>query len=89
MDLPRARPVGAGRCFEALMVTAMEHSPHRIVISSLTWACPVCHVQPGEVCELYFGEDENVHVERIWVAVKMDNAEQDRLNRVQVAVQCF
>jgi hypothetical protein len=41
-------------------------------------ACPLCHVQSDEDCEHYFGEDENVHVERIWAAMKVDNAEQDQ-----------
>jgi hypothetical protein len=65
----------------------MVNLPDRIATSPLTLACPLCHVQPGELCELYVGEDENFHVERIWVAVKMDNAEQDRLNRLRIAVQ--
>jgi hypothetical protein len=67
----------------------MGRLPYRIATSPLMSACPLCHVQSGENCELYFGEDENIHVERIWAAVKLDNAEEDRLNRVQVSVQCF
>ena len=65
----------------------MGNLPDRIATSPLTLACPVFHVQLGEVCELYFGEDENLHVERIWAAVRTDNTEQDRLNRLRIAVQ--
>lgn len=67
----------------------MGNLPDRVAPTPLTLACPVCHVQTGEVCELYVGEDENFHVERIWATVKMDNAEQDLLNEMRIAAQSF
>jgi hypothetical protein len=39
-----------------------------VAISPMTLACPRCGALPGQVCELFDGEVELVHVERIKMA---------------------
>jgi|SRR5580658_10301678 hypothetical protein len=46
--------------------------PERIAISPITLNCPQCRAQPGQVCDIFDGEVEVVHVERIKWAAAMD-----------------
>jgi|HubBroStandDraft_4_1064222.scaffolds.fasta_scaffold1920052_1 hypothetical protein len=48
--------------------------PQRVTISPIALVCPRCGAWPGHVCELFEGEVEIVHVERIKKAAAMDTA---------------
>jgi hypothetical protein len=50
-----------------------EHSRH-IAISPVILECPRCGAKPGNVCELFDGEVEVIHIERIAAAIAMDGA---------------
>jgi hypothetical protein len=47
----------------------MAKFPELIAISPMTLACPQCGVTAGQVCDLFDGEVEVVHVERIKAAI--------------------
>jgi hypothetical protein len=48
--------------------------PEHVAISPMSLVCPRCGAQPGQVCELFDGEVELVHVERIKMAATRDIA---------------
>ena len=48
--------------------------PEHVAISPMTLVCPRCSAQPGRVCELFDGEVELIHVERIKMAAARDVA---------------
>jgi uncharacterized protein (UPF0179 family) len=50
----------------------MTKLPEHIAISPITLNCPRCSAQPGQVCDIFDGEVEVVHVERIKWAAAMD-----------------
>jgi uncharacterized protein (UPF0179 family) len=50
----------------------MTKLPEHIAISPITLNCPRCSAQPGQVCDIFDGEVEVVHVERIEWAAAMD-----------------
>jgi hypothetical protein len=50
----------------------MPRLPDHIAISPVTVLCPRCKAEPGKVCEIFDGEVEIVHLERIKAALEMD-----------------
>ena len=50
----------------------MAKLPEHIAISPMTLLCPRCSAQPGQACDIFDGEFEMVHVERIKWAAAMD-----------------
>lgn len=52
----------------------LNHIPH-VATSPITVACPRCHAEAGDVCEVLLREGlEIVHVERIQIALAIDAA---------------
>jgi hypothetical protein len=52
----------------------MAKLPKYIAVSPITLVCPRCKAKPGKVCEIFDGQIESVHIERIKAAVAMDVA---------------
>jgi hypothetical protein len=46
----------------------------KVATSPMTLVCPRCGARPGKICELFDGEVELVHVDRIDAATLMDAA---------------
>jgi hypothetical protein len=45
-----------------------------LLFSPMTLTCPRCAAKSGQICEIFHGEVELVHVERIEAATAMDVA---------------
>jgi hypothetical protein len=48
--------------------------PERTAISPMTLTCPCCGAKAGQVCGIFHGDLELVHVERMEAAAAMDTA---------------
>jgi len=55
--------------------------PEYIAVSPISLSCPLCKVKPGKACDLFAGEVEIVHVERIAAATAMDVAAKKARNK--------
>jgi hypothetical protein len=59
---------------ECYTLKMQPERPKHVAISPMTLTCPRCNAKPGQVCDLFDGEVEIVHVERIKAATAMDVA---------------
>jgi len=59
---------------ECYALEIQPDSTKRIAISPITLTCPRCGAGAGQVCELFDGEVELVHVERIKAAAEKQSA---------------
>ena len=58
-----------------------EDAPEYLDITPVTLPCPTCHAKPGEACGTLLGfRLEFVHLARIKVAAKLDQANYARPN---------
>jgi hypothetical protein len=55
-----------------VVVSKKVKPPEQLTTSPLSLACPLCHAQPDQPCELFRDEIELVHVERIQWAAALD-----------------
>jgi hypothetical protein len=63
----------------------VEELPEYVAISPIALVCPRCKAEPGDVCEVLFGEGlEIVHVERIKLALAMDVSAKDRIAHARI-----
>lgn len=52
----------------------MEKVPEYIAVSPITLDCPRCEAKPGEACDMLDGAVASIHLERIEVAITVDEA---------------
>src|ERR1700691_1041721 len=63
---------------ECLDAAIIDKFPEQLAISPMALLCPRCHAEPGNICEVFGGDLEIVHIERIKAAAILDEAAGNR-----------